>query len=93
MSKEQLQAVRLASQQDEQLAAALSAAVTVEDWVRVAGEHGFTVEVADLPQDDGGERELSDAELEGAAGGYTFPPTDWIYCDNPWTNMYCTLKC
>ncbi len=93
MSKEQLEAVRLASQQDDNLATALSAAVTVEDWVRVANEHGFAVEVADLPQGDGGERELSDAELEGAAGGYTFPVTDWIYCDNPWTNVYCTLKC
>ena len=19
--------------------------------------------------------------------------TDWIYCDNPWTNAYCTAKC
>ena len=48
--------------------------------------------MADMPLADA-DRELSDAELEGAAGGYTFPPTDWIYCDNPWTNAYCTLKC
>ena len=89
---EQLQALRAASQEDQELNAALAAAATAEEWVAVANERGFAVTIADLP-DDGTERELSDAELEGAAGGYTFPPTDWIYCDNPWTNAYCTLKC
>lgn len=93
MAREQLEALRLASQKDQELAAALAAAATTQDWVRIANERGFVIEVADLPVDEGGERELSDAELEGAAGGYTFPPTDWIYCDNPWTNAYCTLKC
>jgi predicted ribosomally synthesized peptide with nif11-like leader len=93
MSKEKLEALRLASQEDQELAAALAAAATTEDWVRVANERGFEVEVADLPAVEDADRELSDAELEGAAGGYTFPPTDWIYCDNPWTNAYCTLKC
>ncbi len=93
MSKEKLEALRLASQEDQELAAALAAAVSVEDWVRVANERGFEVGVADLPTAEDADRELSDAELEGAAGGYTFPATDWIYCDNPWTNYYCTLKC
>ena len=93
MAKEQLEALRLACQEDQELAAALAAAETTAAWVRVANERGFAIEMVDLPSEAGGERELSDAELEGAAGGYTFPPTDWIYCDNPWTNAWCTLKC
>lgn len=40
-----------------------------------------------------GEADLSDSELESVSGGYTFPATDWIYCDNPWTNYWCTLRC
>lgn len=93
MAKEQLEALRLASQDDAELVAALAAAATTQDWVRVANERGFAVELADLPSAEEVDRELSDAELEGAAGGYTFPQTDWVYCDNPWTNYWCTLKC
>lgn len=92
MSREQMDALRAASAKDEQLAAALAATGSVEEWVAVANDRGFAIAVEDLPTLDDS-RELSDAELEGASGGYTFPPTDWIYCDNPWTNMYCTLKC
>ena len=92
MSRDQLEALRLASQEDQELHAALEAAETTEAWVLVANQKGFAIVVEDLPSEDA-DRELSDAELEGAAGGYTFPPTDWIYCDNPWTNAYCTLKC
>lgn len=90
MTNEQLEALRAASANDEQLRSALAAAATDDDIVVIANQHGITLTVADLqPQ----ERDLSDAELEGASGGYTFPHTDWIYCDNPWTNVYCTLKC
>ncbi len=92
MAREQLDAIRQASQNDPELHAALEAAGSVQEWVVIAKQRGFEVEVEDLP-DASTEREISDAELEGVAGGYTFPPTDWIYCDNPWTNMYCTLKC
>lgn len=92
MSHEQLKALRAATTDNEQLRAELEAAQTVEEFARIANEHGFAVVVEDLPTDGTGE-ELSDAELANAAGGYTFPATDWIYCDNPWTNVYCTLKC
>ncbi|MFN8125322.1 MAG: Nif11-like leader peptide family RiPP precursor [Candidatus Nanopelagicales bacterium] len=92
MSRDQLEALHLASQEDQELHAALEAAETTEAWIVVANAKGFAVTVEDLPSSEA-DRELSDAELEGAAGGYTFPPTDWIYCDNPWTNYWCTLKC
>jgi predicted ribosomally synthesized peptide with nif11-like leader len=77
------------SRDDEALREALKAAVSPEDFVRVAAEHGVEVSLEELVADD----ELSDAELESVAGGYTFPQTDWIYCANPWTNVYCTAKC
>lgn len=92
MSQEQLNALRTATADDDQLRSELAAALAPEEFVRIANGHGFEIAVEDLPLADEGE-ELSDAELEGASGGYTFPPTDWIYCANPWTNVYCTLKC
>ena len=92
MSKEQLDALRRATADDEAQRAALAATETSEDFVRVAKENGFEIQVEELAVVEDGE-ELSDAELAGASGGYTFPRTDWIYCDNPWTNIYCSLKC
>lgn len=90
MTQERLEALRVASAENEQLRSALAEAATDEDLVRVANEYGVELALEDLqPQN----RDLSDAELEGVTGGYTFPATDWIYCDNPWTNAYCTLKC
>ena len=60
--------------------------------MKVAGEYGFPINIEDLPTVES-DQDLSDAELEGVSGGYTFPRTDWVYCDNPWTNYWCTLKC
>lgn len=92
MSRAQLDALSAATVDNDELRAELASAETLEDFVKVANGHGFEIVIADLPTADEGQ-EVSDAELEGASGGYTFPPTDWIYCDNPWTNAYCTLKC
>lgn len=94
MSKEQLSALRTAAAENAELRSELEAAETGEDFVRVASAYGFEIALADLPAaGDADSEEVSDAELEGAAGGYTFPRTDWIYCDNPWTNYWCTLRC
>jgi len=92
MSQEQMAALRAAAADNEALQSALTSAATPDDFVRVANDHGYQISVADLPAAEG-DSDLSDAELEGVSGGYTFPKTDWIYCDNPWTNVYCTLKC
>ncbi|MEI6622272.1 MAG: Nif11-like leader peptide family RiPP precursor [Actinomycetes bacterium] len=70
----------------------LEVAETLEDFVRIANGYGFEIIIEDVSEVDEGQ-DVSDAELAGVSGGYTFPPTDWIYCDNPWTNAWCTLKC
>lgn len=92
MSQEQLDALRAATTDNDELNSELKGAATHADFVEIANRHGFEILIEDLPQAEGGQ-ELSDAELMGVSGGYTFPRTDWIYCDNPWTNVYCTLKC
>ena len=92
MSQEQLDALHAATVENDELRSDLAAATTSQDFVRIANGHGFDIVVEDLPPAEDDE-DVSDAELEGASGGYTFPPTDWIYCQNPWTNVYCTAKC
>jgi predicted ribosomally synthesized peptide with nif11-like leader len=79
----------------ETLRAELSAAPAAEDFVRIANDHGYPIEAGDLPVREpvNPSGDLTEAELAAVSGGYTFPVTDWIYCDNPWTNVWCTLKC
>jgi len=89
MNDSAMAALRAAMQNDEELAARFAMAGSDEDVVALAREAGIVVDASDLSE----VADVSDAELEQVAGGYTFPPTDWIYCDNPWTNVYCTLKC
>jgi predicted ribosomally synthesized peptide with nif11-like leader len=81
--------LRAALDKDEALRERFTAAATEQDVLDLARESGIALEAGSL----GTGNELSDAELENVSGGYTFPPTDWIYCDNPWTNAYCTAKC
>ncbi|MEI6622274.1 MAG: Nif11-like leader peptide family RiPP precursor [Actinomycetes bacterium] len=92
MSREQLDALNTATTTNDELRSTLETAATLEDFVRIANENGFGILIEDLPPADE-DADVSDAELAGVSGGYTFPPTDWIYCANPWTNVYCTLKC
>ena len=68
MSQDQLDALvaRLAS--DPAFASALAAATTTEDAQRVAAEHGFDVTPVELAAASS-EGELSDAVLDGVAGG------------------------
>ena len=79
--------LREALEGDESLRARFMAAKTEEDVLALARDAGIEVDVVPEGQ------ELSDRELESVSGGYTFPATDWVYCDNPWTNAWCTLKC
>ncbi len=91
MTKQNLAALLAALRDNRELRAKLAAAGSPAEFERLAAAAGFTVSAQDFLS--GTADDLSDAELEQVAGGYTFPQTDWIYCDNPWTNVYCTLKC
>lgn len=83
-----------ALQSDPGLAAALSRADSAEQAATVAAGFGIELSVDEVATIlTSSATELSDSELATASGGYTFPPTDWVYCDNPWTNYWCTLKC
>ena len=90
-SEQEKAALRAALREQPQLRERLAAASSAEEFERIAAEAGLKVSAEGfLP---GSNDELTDAELETVGGGYTFPTTDWIYCDNPWTNVYCTAKC
>lgn len=95
-SEETRAALRTALEQDETLAARFAAATSDEELRVVVAAAGIEwSEDLDEFVAESGEvsGEISDAELASVSGGYTFPQTDWIYCDNPWTNVWCTLKC
>lgn len=82
-------ALREALKDNEELAARFAAATSDAEVHALADELGLTLET----EADTGSHELSEGELAAVSGGYTFPRTDWIYCDNPWTNYWCTLRC
>ena len=88
MNDEAMAALRAAIEADPELRERFAQAGTEADLLAVAGDAWL-----DLTPLTSVEGDLSDLELESVTGGYTFPPTDWIYCDNPWTNAWCTLKC
>ncbi|HNW91957.1 MAG TPA: Nif11-like leader peptide family RiPP precursor [bacterium] len=91
MTDKNMEALLAALRDNRELREQLATAGSAEEFEQRATAAGFTVTAKDFfatTSDD-----LSDTELEQVAGGYTFPPTDWIYCDNPWTNAWCTLRC
>lgn len=85
MTDDAMRALRALLEQDEELKARFDAAQTQDELALLMQEAGIAVPA--------GDQDLSDSDLEAVSGGYTFPATDWVYCDNPWTNYWCTLKC
>ncbi len=81
-----MQALLAKVQSDESLKAALGAATTTEEALKVANDAGFDVSLAELAPV---EKDLSDEELEGAAGGIMSAQL-WGSCsDTPaWGNCY-----
>ena len=86
-------ALRAALENDKALAARFAAATSDAELQVIAAEAGIDWELAAAVEEEAATADVSDAELATVSGGYTFPRTDWVYCDNPWTNYWCTLKC
>ncbi|MDP4013955.1 MAG: Nif11-like leader peptide family RiPP precursor [Candidatus Nanopelagicales bacterium] len=66
---DQIAALMDAAASDEALKAKLTAAKSIDEIVAVAAANGFTLTSDDVVAALDAEREVSDAELEGAAGG------------------------
>ena len=97
-SEEARAALRAALENDKALAARFAAATSDAELQVIAAEAGIDWELAAAVEEEPAAADVSDAELATVSGGfgpggYAFPPTDWVYCDNPWTNVYCTYKC
>lgn len=80
MSAQGLRDLQEKAAADEALLAALRAAVTAQEVVEIAAEHGCDVQVDELVRDAdlSGDTELSDDELQGMTGG-----TWWITAQCP----------
>lgn len=89
MNAEAMAALRARLESNADLRARFEASTSEAEIVALAADAGIIIDSAGVVGSD----ELSDVELESVSGGYTFPRTDWVYCDNPWTNAWCTLKC
>ena len=72
MSEEQLKAFLEKVKADTSLQDKLKAAADSDAVLAIAKEAGFKISVEDLKNAQ--VTELSDEELEGAAGGYVYPP-------------------
>ena len=86
MSEEQLKAFLEKVKADTRLQQKLKAAASPKAAVEIAKAAGFSITAEDInPMQS---RELSEEELEGAAGGTIFIPTLWSmqchwYCGQP----------
>ena len=69
MSEEQLKAFLEKDQGDNSLQDKLKAAATPEAAIEIAKDSGFSITAEDIQSMQSATAELSDAELEGAAGG------------------------
>ena len=67
MGDSRVQAVAALMAQDQAFRTALLGASTVDDAIRIAGEHGIEATAEDFAPPGGAD--LSDADLEGASGG------------------------
>ena len=72
MSEEQLKAFLEKVQSDTELQEKLKAATTPEAGLEIAKEAGFSITAEDIQLMQSATGEVSDEELEGAAGGFVF---------------------
>ena len=80
MSEEQLKAFLEKVKGDTSLQERLKAAASPEAAIEIAKEAGFSITSEDIHSNDSITRELSDEELEGAAGGFGLGGTERTFC-------------
>ena len=84
MSEEQLNAFLEKVKADTSLQEKLNGAANADDVVEIAKEAGFAITAEDIQSKQSmqsGKVELSDEELEGAAGGFFNPCWDSMWRD------------
>lgn len=88
MGEEQRQALARLIAENQEFKAAISGAASVEDAVRIAGDHGIEAGVEDFGLPEGS---LSDAELENVSGG----AVSWgdIYCGGGPPGSWGVISC
>ena len=74
MSEEQLKAFLEKVKADTSLQDKLKSVTDTDAVVEIAKAAGFVISADDVKK---AQLEVSDAELEAAASGHMFPPTDW----------------
>ena len=92
MSEEQLSAFLEKVKSDAELQEKLKAAASPEAGIEIAKEAGFAITAEDIQSMQSATVELSDEELEGAAGGWGKIPTQTVPGDIGVTAA-CTIKC
>ena len=84
MGEGQRQALARLLSEDGAFKAALSAATSIDDAVRIAREHGVEASAEDFAQPRGAAFDLSDAEIEAAGSGgqldRIWPTAPWVAC-------------
>ena len=75
MSEEQLKAFWEAVQTDPSLQAKLRATTDADSIANAAKEAGFEITAEEIEEAQANTKELSEEELKGASGGFTFAPT------------------
>ena len=81
MSEEQLKAFLEKVKSDTSLQEKLKAAASPESAIEIAKEAGFAITAEDIQSMQSATAELSDEELEGAAGGFdNWVSGGWVIC-------------
>ena len=84
MSKEQLAALDEKVKTDTELLSRLAGAESAEAAIQIAKDAGFSITEADIQSMQSKEVELSDDELDGAAGGLGGWSCGMSPGSNPW---------
>ena len=93
MSKEQLKAFLEKVKVDTSLQENLKAAGSNEAAIEIAKEAGFSITAEDIQSMQSATVEVSDEELEGVAGGISWPPgRTFIGCPPPAARNF-SLSC